>query len=43
MLIQCEMVELRITNTKCSERTDRVADWCDVCRIKGIKNIEELL
>ena len=31
---QCEMIELKITNKKCSERTDRITDWCYVCRIR---------
>ena len=34
MLAICEMVDLKITNKKCSERTHRIKDWCHVCRIR---------
>ena len=33
-LNECEMVDLNITKLTCSERTHRIADWCDICRIR---------
>ena len=41
MITQCEMVELNITNTKCSARTKNITDWCHVCRVREIQNNEE--
>jgi hypothetical protein len=37
MLAQCEMIELHITNKKCSERTHILTDWCHICRIREVE------
>ena len=38
MLVQCEMIELHLADKKCSKRTNIIADWCDVCRIRKMQN-----
>ena len=38
MLHECEMIDLKITNKKCSERTSRITDWCDICRVRESQN-----